>query len=223
MTRDTPGDHVYPAWAEVSDPAQAELLTDPTRLRFLVPFLARTRTVGAVATELGCHPDTILYQVRRLVAVGLLRVDHEEPRRGRAIKHYRASADGYFVPFHASPYVDLEDDLRANWRVTFDALVMNMAAVLRAAGIEGLRIYRAGDTVHVNSAPSLDRDLDLGHPDLRHATLLHRTVMLLPDEAKHLQGELNALLQRHGEAVDGDGRRPYLVWGALVPRVAPDG
>jgi hypothetical protein len=212
-------DHRYPEWAEVHDPAQAEVLTDPLRLRFLVPFLGRARTVGAVAAELGSHPDTVLYRVRTLTDVGLLRVDREEPRRGRAIKHYRATADGYFVPFHASPYADLEEDLRANWQVPFHTLVANMAALLRSAGIEGHRVYRVGDAVHVESAPSLDRPLDLAHPDLRHATVMHRTVRLTPEEAERLQAELNDVLQRYGEGDDDERRRPYLTWGALVPHV----
>lgn len=211
--------HRYPAWAEVHDHAQAEALTDPARLRFLVPFLARARTVGAVAREMGAHPDTVLYRVRTLVELGLLRVDREEPRRGRAIKHYRSSADGYFVPFHASPYADLEEDLRTSWQAPFHTLVSNMAALLRSAGIEGHRVYRVGDTVHVDSAPSLDRPLDLAHPDLRHATVQHRTLQLTADEAERLQGELNTLLQRYGHEGGDGARRTYLAWGALVPHV----
>lgn len=213
----------YPAWLEVHDPDQAEVLTDPGRLRFLVPFLARARTVSAVAREMGAHPDTVLYRVRTLVGLGLLRVDREEPRRGRAIKHYRSSADGYFVPFHASPYADLEEDLRTNWQAPFHTLVTNMAALLRSAGIEGHRVYRVGDAVHVDSAPSLDRPLDLSDPDLRHATVQHRTLRLTADEAERLQGDLHELLQRYGEGGDdGDGRRTYLMWGALVPHVVHD-
>lgn len=215
--------HRYPEWLEVDDPAQAEVLTDPTRLRYLVPFLGRVRTVGAVAEELDAHPDTVLYRVRTLVDVGLLRVDREEPRRGRPIKHYRASADGYFVPFHASPFADLEEDLRTNWQAPFHALIANMAALLRAAGIEGHRVYRVGDAVHVESAPSLARPLDLAHPDLRHATVVHRTAHLTPDEAQRLQAELNDVVQRYGQASDDERRRPYLVWGALVPHVVPRG
>jgi hypothetical protein len=211
----------YPAWLEVTDPAQAQVLTDPARLRFLVPFLGRTRTVGAAAAELACHPDTLLYRVRTLLDAGLLRVDHEAPRRGRPVKHYRSSADGYFVPFHASPFADLEEDLRTNWQAPFHTLIANMAQLLRAAGIEGHRVYRVGDTVHVESAPSLERPLDLTHPDLRHATVQHRTLQLAPDEAARLQRELGDLLQRYGRDADEGPRRPYLAWGALVPLVVP--
>ena len=126
------------------------------------------------------------------------------------------------MPFHASPYVDLEEDLKANWRTPFHTLIANMAALLRAAGIEGHRVYRVGDAVHVESAPSLERPLDLSHPDLRHATVQHRTLHLMPEEAERLQGELNELLDRYGHGDRDDRRRPYLAWGALVPHVVRD-
>lgn len=94
---------------EVTDPAQVAILSNPTRVAFLIPFLARDNTVAAAAAELGCSANTLLYRVRRMVAVGLLRVVRVQARAGRPIRHYRSSHDGYLVPFSAMR----DDDLLA--------------------------------------------------------------------------------------------------------------
>lgn len=68
----------------VSDPVQAEFLTDPIRKRFYTPFPARERRVAEAAAEVGCSLNTTLYRVRTMLDYGPLTVAREEPSAGRA-------------------------------------------------------------------------------------------------------------------------------------------
>ncbi|WP_189093884.1 hypothetical protein [Deinococcus ruber] len=64
-----------------------------------MPFIGQERTVSDVASMLEVSPHRMLYQVRRLVRLELLEVVREVTRAGRAVRWYRAVADGFFVPF----------------------------------------------------------------------------------------------------------------------------
>lgn len=95
-------------WPVVSDAAVAGVLLDARRRRFLAPFFGQPRSVGAAAAELGVRPNSLLYQVGRLQALGLLVVASVEPRAGRAIRRYRAASERFFVPFAATDATTLE-------------------------------------------------------------------------------------------------------------------
>lgn len=82
----------------VTTRAAAEALADPKTQRFMEPFMARERSVGQAAKVLGLPTNSLLYRVKKLTALGLLRVVREQARAGRPVKFYRASADSFFVP-----------------------------------------------------------------------------------------------------------------------------
>ena len=87
----------------VTDTRQAQLLTEPKSKAFFKPFLAAERSAGEAAAELGCNLNTVLYRVKTFLEAGLLTVSREQTRKGRAVKYYRSSYDGYFVPFTKTP------------------------------------------------------------------------------------------------------------------------
>ncbi|HWG84115.1 MAG TPA: hypothetical protein VNT60_01435 [Deinococcales bacterium] len=86
----------------VTDPRAVRSLTDLWRFRYLIPFLGREATVKAAAAETGTSVLTMYRWVTRFQELGLVRVTREEPRRGRATKYYRSSADAFYVPFAAT-------------------------------------------------------------------------------------------------------------------------
>ncbi len=92
----------------VTSSEAAGLLTDTSQLRLLEPFFKREATLSEVAAELGVKLNTLLYRVNRFVELGLLTVVREEPRRGKAVKVYRASAEDFFVPFEVMASSSLE-------------------------------------------------------------------------------------------------------------------
>lgn len=182
-------------------------------MHFFEPFLAREGTVREVAAVLACKPNSLLARVRRFLACGLLEVVREVPRPGRAVKVYRSTADVYFVPHSGSPFAD-----HAVWAQERAALLGRGLRFghAQAPRLRGHRVYRDehGVTTHM-LAVSADENYDPlapGEPALFTAS--HDAVYLNFEEAKRLQGELDALLRRY--ATVGGGQR-YLLWLNLVP------
>jgi predicted transcriptional regulator len=76
------------------------LLIDVQELRWLQPFMNGERNLASVAQELSADLSFLSRKVKRMLKLGLLEVSRTEARKGRAIKHYRASADEFFIPEH---------------------------------------------------------------------------------------------------------------------------
>jgi hypothetical protein len=204
-------------WSEVTDTEQARLFSDPAALRYLKPFLGREQTVSAAAREAGCSLETMLYRVRTFVRAGLLAVIREQKRAGRPIKYYRTVADGFFIPFALTPYTDLEALLSSVDSERQQVFIRTVAQLLREAGIEGRRIYRKGDEIHSEAAPSLKGSLDFQHPSLRHGLDVSSELSLTRESAAALNQELRALLERYkGQVTEG---KPYLLSLMLLPLI----
>lgn len=198
----------------VADPARAVIVGDPVRSRFLQPFLGRERTVTEAAAELGCTPNTMLYRVRRMLAVGLLRIVATRSRAGRSIKVYRSSHDGYFVPNEVMPYDDLAHRVTQQGRGLIEQLFDAYTAVLFRSGHSGRVLARdaAGAVWSSDLPPSTNQ---LGQP----AYLTDSVLWLTTDEATRLRDLLASATQAVATA-DDDGKitkRPYLIYRALLP------
>ena len=89
-------------WTYITDPEAARVLADEDELRYLEPFIRREYSLSEAAKKLSVSPSAMLYQVKKLVRLGLLRVTRTEPRKGRATKYYRATSERFFVPFEAT-------------------------------------------------------------------------------------------------------------------------
>ena len=97
----------------VTNPEAANLLADPAQLELLEPFFRGDVVLSELAKELGVKLNTLLYRVNRLIDLGLVEVAREEPRRGKPVKIYRATAQAFFVPFESTSSVSLGGLLRS--------------------------------------------------------------------------------------------------------------
>lgn len=126
----------------VDSPALAALLVNPVSRHYYSPFLARTRSVGEAAQELGCVLDTLLYRVKTFVKVGLLEVVGARRRAGRVVRLYRTAHDAYFIPHAVTPFATLEERLYATTEPHLRAWARSTARRLQTRGVEGTRLYR---------------------------------------------------------------------------------
>lgn len=129
----------------VTDPKQAQLLTEPKSKAFFKPFLARERSASEAAALLGCSLNTALYRIKTFLAAGLIEVVREGKRKGRAVKYYRSRYDAYFIPFSLTPYATLEERLEVQAAPIFANLIRAYAAALRQNDHYGHHIFLAGD------------------------------------------------------------------------------
>lgn len=92
----------------VTRPELAAVLVNTEYHQLLRPFFANAVSVAEAARQTGTKPNTMYVQVKRLADIGLLVVEREVPRTGRAIKLYRTAAERYFVPFEVMNFETLE-------------------------------------------------------------------------------------------------------------------
>lgn len=129
----------------VQNPEALEMLLDDKTLRIRSPFAVGERTAASVAQELGLALNTLLYQLKRLQRAGLLAVVRTERRSGKALKHYRAVAKGFFLPFDLTPSDTPEKLLAAGHSAWEERLVHSLVAAGRRLSMpkaSGFLAYR---------------------------------------------------------------------------------
>ena len=81
-------------WLKVEGEA-VKVFVSKKRLRMLEPFVGGEWTVKAAARRANIKPNLMHDHVTKFVALSLVEVVRLEARCGRAVKHYRAVADGF--------------------------------------------------------------------------------------------------------------------------------
>ena len=197
----------------VHDPEAAAILTSLDEMRFLAPFLARDRTVAAVALETGEKANTVFVRVRRFLRLGLLRVVSERPRAGRAVKVYRSSADAYFVPKALAGSVEGSGE---RWMDYWDRLFARALSDAFSEDPLGVRIYRDEHGVFSTSvARDPHENVTMLEPQAPALfSMFHDDVRLDFEDAKRFQRELHELVQRY---VNAGGAQRYALRLNLVP------
>lgn len=178
----------------------ADILINPANLRLLEPFWGREASVAEAAKRLGVKANTLLKQVRRLEAAGLLEVSCEQPRRGRPVKLYSTVAERFFVPYRSSSSSDLTEAMahkEAYWEDRFRRnLVLALEADLDGWGLEIFR-NAAG---HITALPvpevgQVYNPLRPEHPATYSAW--YDSLYLDFAAAKSLQRDLHELYERY--------------------------
>lgn len=203
---------------KVTDPAAVRYLTDIEHLRYLEPFIGAARTVTDVAAQLEVKANSLLYRVNRMVELGLLEVERFKKRKGRAVKHYRSSADAFFVPYAATNAVRPEEWL-LQWGNRFqDSLISQvLGTALEDAPAWGMQVSR-NDGGFLSVLPSTEEgepilpDFGPQHP----ATILGLGTGLFLDfaDAKEFQKELHDLILKYWHKRGG---QQYMLRVALAP------
>ncbi|MET3808157.1 hypothetical protein ABIB25_005186 [Nakamurella sp. UYEF19] len=182
---------------------------------FLSPFLARDRRVSDAAAELGCSINRMLYQVRTLLAAGLLHIAHEEPRAGRTIKVYRSVHDAYFVPFGSTPYDTLEQRVTVQGDPIWAGLIAAYADALRRSDRHGHLIRR------VDGAVTTTDQLPDTTPNGQALFWSDSTLMIRDADARQLGEEVRQWYERAqmmGASARHDSTaRRYLCLAAFLP------
>ena len=216
------------SWLRVDDPEAARIMTDVEARRFLEPFIGQEQTISEVAAKLQVHMSSVLYRVRQFTRLGLLTA-RSEPRKGRPINHYRSVADGFFVPFEATPLMT-EEYLSPH---TFSKLQQTLnesvgRAWMKAAGQQpklGLHLYRnENGFLNQNIVPDPDvkqpeRFFDLLlEPDAPAVWDSWGLLQLTQQDAKELQSEIALLLGRYYPKAVTERGTEYIVRLAMAPQ-----
>ncbi|MEM6427927.1 MAG: hypothetical protein AAF708_01710 [Deinococcota bacterium] len=204
----------------VSDQRAAKSLLDGNERRWFVPFLGQACTVSAAAKQLNETPNSVLYRVKRWLDLGLLTVDHEEQRAGRIIKHYRAVAEGFFVPFEASSEAGLLELMWYTNKPYLDDLFNGMVgSASHLSETWGVQISKVGEAVRVEAALSAGQVFNPRDHAVPAVFEQFATLKLSFEDAKLMQQELLELLNKYRAK---EGEQTYLSYLALTPTAPKD-
>lgn len=218
-------------WQRLDDPAAARVLADAYTRMYFEPFVWRERRVSDVARELGVSKTAMLYRVRQFLRLGLLEVTRSEARAGRAIRYYRSSSRGYFVPFAATS----ADSIHALYEASLDSARRGVLSVLTQAWSaladdpRWFGLYTYGDDHGLKSHVLLPYPPEIDNEGLTHGLLdilladdqpalwdNTTTLQLRPADAKALQRELHDIHQRY-RTVEAANGQTYLIRLTLAP------
>lgn len=212
----------------VESPDAARLLTDPESRRYLEPFLGQETPTGEAARRVGATIQVMHYWVGRLLELELVQVTRVEPRRGRAVKYYRAVADAFFVPFEVTPVETLEVLLTQHdeWqqgRFTRGLVEAFLKAVdeplawgfkIRAGGARTLEWGREGS---LEACPLLEVMQQAWAPPVFTSWQI---LTLTHEEAGELQEILRSLWERYEGKPESKGGKAYALRLGLAPTSA---
>ncbi len=140
----------------------------------------------------------------------VLEVTRQEKRKGRAIKHYRALHDAYFIPFGLTPYATLEERLGAQAEPIFGNLLSAYADALRQSERFGNYLLRTADGA-VLTTDLVPERTHSGLPVLYSDTV----VTLTKENALNLAETLRGLFQSSvagGRNPKEPQSQPYFLW-----------
>lgn len=190
----------------VTDPEAARILAHPAERRFLEPFMRGDKTMSEAASKVGLKLNTMHYRVRKLLDLGLIEVVRETPRRGRAVKIYRATAEAFFAPFSVTPYDSLDTLITEMLSDAYTRFIRNLAATfLERADSWGVLLSKEGDGVVSRLAPSERPEVErpgssILDPDFPAVWVSNGFTALSFEEAKAFQWELAELLRRYSRS-----------------------
>jgi transposase-like protein len=210
------------AFYRVRTEKQASLLSSVKGGDFIHPFMERESSVSAAAQALGCSVQTMHYRVKQLLAAGLLEVVREEKRAGRAVKHYRAVSEAFFIPDDLTKYADLEERFLNDLQPTLQEIAKGLAEGIRREGRTGQCTFRDGKG-GVSSYGCVERpdrgiELNLYYPFRLPNTDRRGKIYLTNEEARELGRELGNLFDRYLDLPRDGSEYPkaYIFMYALV-------
>jgi DNA-binding transcriptional ArsR family regulator len=166
---------------DITDPRLAKALAHPLRLEILRHLGDRTASPSEIATEIGAPLTNVSYHVRKLRALGLIKLVRKTPKRG-VIEHY----------YSAKPRRTVTDEA---WAATPDIVKEALVVPVAEGGSEAMVRAAAGGGFNRHNAHLLDQTRTLderGWNDI--SKLLHKTY----DEIVRIESESVARIESEG-------------------------
>jgi DNA-binding transcriptional ArsR family regulator len=126
-----PGKRTVKPRDQIIDPRLIKVLAHPLRVRILAILEQRVASPSEIAGELEASLGVVSYHVRRLEALGLIKLVRKTPRRGAVEHYYRADAE-HHIPDEA--WAQVPDIVR---RAMAGATLGEISARVNAAAAEG--------------------------------------------------------------------------------------
>ena len=203
---------------EVTDPEAAVFLTQPGSARYIEPFLGQECTLKDAAEILQTSMSGMFYWVDRMLSLNLLEITRIEQRRGRPIKHYRATAEEFFVPFHVTRAGTYEYMLREREKPQHDLMLRGIARVRETQQNHwGILLSREDTGAIRYHFTSLEQPIST--PDPRKPVVFSGwiTAHLSHEQAALLQKRMMGMLEEVTAQGEGGEGEAYILHVGIAP------
>jgi hypothetical protein len=82
----------------ITNPEAAAVFESPLQGRIVQTLIPDSSTLGELSRAMQTPMNLLHYHISKCIKLGLVEVERVEPRPGRPVKHYRATAKTFFVP-----------------------------------------------------------------------------------------------------------------------------
>jgi hypothetical protein len=193
-----------------------EVMLDSRQRTAFLPFLGREVSVSQAAQEVSELPNTMLYRIKRWQRLGLLLETRKIQHQKGWMRLYRSSADAFFVPHSATK----AEDLLALAIGIYTPLIANFLNAYVKSGERlssdwGVRFERSGNDWSVRPIKSADDQCEPTDDDAPPSLLDLLEVQLSAKDAKSLQRELRALVEKYVHR-NNKNAKPYQVMIGLA-------
>ena len=210
-------------WHNITDPEAARVLNTPAAFRMLSLFLDAENTVGSAAKRLGMSNVNMFRQVKRFVRLGFLEISRLETRAGKAIKHYRTVAPGFFVPYRLLPSETLEVEFLAQNTFWEQQLARAVGAVSHDAMRDAGAYFFRHENGNLRKVTGRKGGLNVlpeqvsPNPSASPIWSDWSVVMLAPEAAQALYEDMAKLFRHYQTVHQAHLGRPYLMRTAMAP------
>ena len=199
----------------LDNPLAARILADPDVAVFIKPFMQGSTTVKSAAEKFKQPIQTMHYRVEQMLEAGLLEVAHLEERRGRPIKHYRATATAFQVATEQIPPRILQAlSEQISWKTSFERGLRQVADGKNYE--DKVVVYYLEDDDILIWSDGLQSDPNTEFLAPEFPAVLNQwsgAIYLDRAEAKDFQRELWELYERYAHR---QGREKYVVHIGMV-------
>lgn len=150
----------------ISDRNRAAVFASPLQGKIVQTLIGEELTLSALGRVTQTPLSLLHYHLSKCLALGLVEIAREQPRAGRAIKYYRATAKTFFVPsdlLARLPGAEMTRQLR-------EALDRNQASSVEGVNFthDGLNpfAFLVKDPASRTTAIELWLDIGLGSADI---------------------------------------------------------
>lgn len=181
----------------VEDCRTADYLMNPRGgWRFFLPFLGAEQSLAEVSRLVGAPLNQVHYHVKLMLKLHLISLVRTQPRAGRAIHYYRAVSDAWYVPATKTSAESFEQVVLQNEQLWSQWLTSGLIKSWWQTHQDWGWFFGYQTEHGLRFGEQPDPQID----DTDHALLtLNEWVLveMTPSQAKDLQDDLRALLNRH--------------------------
>lgn len=208
-------------WHHVSNPEAARQMNNPKIFQMLSPFLNQENTVGEAAKRLGITNVKMFRQVKIFLELELLEIAKLENRAGKAIKHYRTVAPGFFVPHALLNSETIEIEFLAQNTFWEQRLARAVGALNHDAMQNAGSYFFRGENGDLRKVTGRSEGFNLPEnlsPSLNQSPVWSdwSVVMLEPETAQALYQDMAALFKRYKSLHQVNSGRAYLMRTAMA-------